>query len=77
MYAIELRVRYYTSLGGLCIDENMQVLNNSEQPIAGLYDAGEVVGGIIGDLYVGGQTYNWAMTSGVQAGKVVSELLTK
>ena len=77
MYAIELRVRYYTSLGGLCIDENMQVLNNSEQPIAGLYAAGEVVGGIMGDLYVGGQTYNWAMTSGVQAGKVVSELLAK
>jgi fumarate reductase flavoprotein subunit len=55
----------------------MQVLNNSETPIEGLYAAGEVVGGIMGDLYVGGQTYNWAMTSGVQAGKVVSEKLGK
>lgn len=76
-YALELRVRYYTSLGGLCINENMQVLNNSDTAVEGLYAAGEVVGGVMGDLYVGGQTYLWAMTSGVQAGKAVSEALMK
>ena len=76
-YAIELRVRYYTSLGGLCINDNMQVLNTAEEAISGLYAAGEVVGGIMGDLYVGGQTYNWAMTSGVQAGKAVTADLSK
>ncbi|MBE6107657.1 MAG: FAD-dependent oxidoreductase [Erysipelotrichaceae bacterium] len=76
-YAIELRVRYYTSLGGLCINENMQVLNTAEEAIPGLYAAGEVVGGIMGDLYVGGQTYNWAMTSGVEAGKSVTKALSE
>ena len=76
-YALELRVRYYTSLGGLCINDNMQVLNTAEQPIAGLYAAGDVVGGTMGDLYTGGQTYNWALTSGVQAGRAVVADLAK
>ena len=76
-YALELRVRYYTSLGGLCINDNMQVLNTAEQPIVGLYAAGDVVGGTMGDLYTGGQTYNWALTSGVQAGRAVAAELAK
>ena len=76
-YALELRVRYYTSLGGLCINDDMQVLNSNDEAIPGLYAAGEIVGGVMGDLYVGGQTYLWAMTSGVQAGREVSEALAK
>ena len=55
----------------------MQVLNTAEEAIPGLYAAGEVVGGIMGDLYVGGQTYNWAMTSGVEAGKSVTKALSE
>ena len=55
----------------------MQVLNTAEQPIAGLYAAGDVVGGTMGDLYTGGQTYNWALTSGVQAGRAVAAELAK
>ncbi|MCH7801836.1 MAG: FAD-binding protein, partial [Chloroflexi bacterium] len=32
--------------GGLKIDTNSRVLNNDDQPIEGLYAAGEIVGGI-------------------------------
>lgn len=74
-YALEMSVRYSTSLGGICINDNMQVLNTAEQPVAGLYAAGEVVGGCQGDLYLPSSTFTWAMTSGVQAGKVVSAAL--
>jgi len=74
-YALEMSVRYSTSLGGICINDNMQVLNTADQPVAGLYAAGEVVGGCQGDLYLPSSTFTWAMTSGVQAGKVVSAAL--
>jgi flavocytochrome c len=74
-YALEMSIRYSTALGGLCINDNMQVLNNSEKPVPGLYAAGEVIGGVQGDLYLGGSTFTWAMTSGVEAGRVVSKAL--
>lgn len=76
-YALEMSVRYSTSLGGICIDNNMQVLNTSEQPVAGLYAAGEVVGGCQGDLYLPSSTFTWAMTSGVQVAKAVTADLSK
>ena len=53
------------------------MLNTSEVPVEGLYAAGEVVGGVQGDLYLGGSTFTWAMTSGVEAGRVVSEALAE
>lgn len=76
-YALEMSIRYSTSLGGICINENMQVLNNSDTPVDGLYAAGEVVGGVQGDLYLPSTTFTWAMTSGVEAGRVVSEALAQ
>ena len=76
-YALEMSVRYSTSLGGICINDNMQVLNTSEQPVAGLYAAGEVVGGVQGDLYLPSSTFTWTMTSGVQVGKVLSKDLAE
>ena len=55
----------------------MQVLNANNEAVEGLYAAGEVIGGVQGDLYLPSSTFTWAMTSGVQTGKVVSELLAK
>ena len=77
MYALEMSIRYSTSLGGICINDNMQVLNNSDAPVEGLYAVGEVVGGIQGDLYLGGSTFSWAMVSGVEGGRQVAEVLGK
>lgn len=67
-YAIEQHIRYYASLGGLHINDNMQVLNKDQKAIQGLYAAGEVVGGLEGDVYMGGTLFGWAVASGYTAG---------
>lgn len=71
-YALQLHIRYYASLGGLHINENMQVLNTAQQPVPGLYAAGEVVGGLEGDVYMGATLFGWAVASGYGAGNAAS-----
>lgn len=71
-YAVEMNLRYYATLGGLHINDNMQVLNEQGAPIEGLYAAGEVVGGALGDIYAPGALFGWAMTSGHNAGLAVA-----
>ena len=71
-YALEMHIRYYASLGGLHINDNMQVLTTAQEPIPGLYAAGEVVGGLEGDVYMGATLFGWAIASGYTAGNVVS-----
>ena len=53
----------------------MQVLNTSQEPVEGLYAAGEVVGGLEGDVYMGGTLFGWAVTSGYNAGNAASEAI--
>ncbi|MDO4268542.1 MAG: FAD-dependent oxidoreductase [Eubacteriales bacterium] len=72
-YAVQMWLRYYATLGGLHINDKMQVLNTAQEPIEGLYAAGEAVGGLEGDIYLGGTLFGWAMTSGYDAGMSVSE----
>ena len=74
-YAIQMWLRYYATLGGLHVNEQMQVLNTSQEPVEGLYAAGEAVGGLEGDIYLGGSLFGWAMTSGYKAGTSVSEAI--
>lgn len=74
-YAVQMWLRYYATLGGLHVNEDMAVLNTSQEPVEGLYAAGEVVGGLEGDIYLGGSLFGWAMTSGYKAGTSVSEAI--
>lgn len=74
-YAIQMWLRYYATLGGLHVNEDMAVLNASQEPVEGLYAAGEVVGGLEGDIYLGGSLFGWAMTSGYKAGTSVSKAI--
>ena len=74
-YAIQMWLRYYATLGGLHVNEQMQVLNTAQEPVEGLYAAGEAVGGLEGDIYLGGSLFGWAMTSGYKAGTSVSEAI--
>ena len=54
-YAVEIRPAIVCWTGaGLRIDANARVQSSSEQSIAGLYAAGETVGSLHGDRYVGG-----------------------
>ena len=69
-YALQLHIRYYASLGGLHVDDSMRVLNTAQEPIPGLYAAGEVVGGLEGDVYMGATLFGWAIASGHNAGAV-------
>lgn len=71
-YALQMHIRYYASLGGLHINDSMQVLNTAQAPIPGLYAAGEVVGGLEGDVYMGATLFGWAIASGYNAGNAVS-----
>jgi len=54
-YAARLRPAVVGVTGaGLRTDRDARVLDGNDRPIAGLYAAGETVGGIHGELYVGG-----------------------
>lgn len=54
-YAAEIRpaIVCLTSTG-LRVDEDMQVLDRAGKSIGGLYAAGEVAGGVLGERYIGG-----------------------
>ncbi|MDR2197729.1 MAG: FAD-dependent oxidoreductase [Coriobacteriales bacterium] len=73
-YAIPVPVGFMNTLGGLRINTNMQVLDNTEsaQPIPGLYAAGNVSGGLYGTVYpsaVSGINKGWSVTGGYLAGQ--------
>ena len=68
-------LRYYATLGGLHINDQMQVLNTKQEAVDGLFAAGEVVGGLEGDIYYGGSLFGWAMTSGRNAGVSASSMI--
>jgi flavocytochrome c len=56
-YAVELRPAIVgMTFAGLRIDERARVLDTAGRPIAGLYAAGEVTGGLMGQIYPAGGT---------------------
>lgn len=57
------------SLGGLRVDKNLNVLDVYDRPIKHLYAAGEVIGGIHGGSYIGGNSVGSSLTLGMVAGK--------
>lgn len=70
-YAVEVRPATccFTACG-LRIDRDARVLDEAGRPIAGLFAAGEVTGGVIGPRYVGsGNSYGNCVTMGRVAGQ--------
>ncbi|MDR1211723.1 MAG: FAD-dependent oxidoreductase [Spirochaetaceae bacterium] len=67
-YLIEHKLRFASTLGGLKINDNMQVLTAADRPIEGLYAAGEIVGGVHGKESMPACNVGWALTSGRLAG---------
>ena len=54
-YAVEVRPAIICWTGcGLRVDADLRVVNQQEQAIPGLYAAGETVGSLHGDRYIGG-----------------------
>lgn len=59
---VKVKPKILSSLGGLLINEEGQVLSRKQQPIFGLYAAGEVVGGILGESSARGDNLSSAAT---------------
>ena len=76
-YIVEQKPRFATTMGGLVVNTSLQVLNNNDEVIPGLYAAGETVGGVMGDDSPSGANNGWAVTSGMLAGESVAANITK
>ena len=74
-YIVEQKPRFATTMGGLVIDEALEVLNTDGEIIPGLYASGEVVGGVMGDDSPSGANNGWAVTSGRLAAESIAEAL--
>lgn len=71
-YIIEQKLRFATTLGGVTVNENLEVLDASGQPIPGFYAAGECVGGVHGEESMPTCMLSWAVTSGTLVGGIVA-----
>ncbi len=76
-YAIKVTAGIHHTMGGLKIDENTHVLNESGQAIPGLFAAGEVTGGIHGANRLGGNAVADIVVFGRIAGMQAAESLDK
>ena len=61
------------TFGGVKVSEKAEVLNAQDEPIAGLYAAGEMVGGLFYDNYPGGS----GLMSGAVFGKIAGQSATE
>lgn len=71
-YLIEQKPRFATTMGGLVVNTNMQVLNQEGSTISGLYAAGETCGQVMGDDSPSGANNAWAITSGKLAADAIA-----
>jgi fumarate reductase flavoprotein subunit len=74
-YLVEQKPRYATTLGGLKINKDLQVINTDGKSIEGLFAAGDVAGGARGNDSIPGADVGWALTSGYAVGQVLAEKL--
>ena len=75
MYAIKVAPGIHHEMGGVKINEKNEALDASGNPIAGLYAAGEVTGGIHGDNRIGGNAVCDIIVFGKNVGEVVADAL--
>ena len=72
-YLVEQLPRYATTLGGLKVNTDLQVLNTDGSVIEGLYAVGDTAAGVRGDNSISGSDVAWAVTSGYIVGKIVGK----
>ena len=73
LYGYRFGVGAHYMMGGLLINGNTQVLAENEEPIPGLYAAGEVTGGFHGEVRIDGSGTGDAFTFGHLAGEKIAE----
>lgn len=74
-YLVEQKPRFATTMGGLVVNTSFEVMNTSDKVISGLYAAGEVVGGVMGDDSPSGANNAWALTAGKLSAEAVANTL--
>ncbi len=78
-YAFELAVGYFTTVGGLKVNENAQVISTEGEVIPGLYAIGTDSNAIYGDSYdvviSAGSCQGWAVNSGRFAAQDAAKFL--
>ncbi|MCM2585583.1 flavocytochrome c [Lactiplantibacillus plantarum] len=74
-YSIHIAPAVHYTMGGIAINPATQVLNQDERPIAGLFAAGEVVGGLHGNNRIGGNSIAETVIFGRQAGEQMFKYL--
>jgi fumarate reductase flavoprotein subunit len=75
-YALKCHQGFHGTVGGIKINQRMEVLDKDDRPIRGLYAAGSDTGGWQGDTYcldLSGSTFAFAVSSGRIAGENASE----
>jgi len=78
-YAVLCENNFIGTIGGIRIDEKMQVLNNDYKSIPGLYAGGSCAGGMYGDTYnliTAGGTFGFAVNSGRIAAESAASYLS-
>jgi fumarate reductase flavoprotein subunit len=71
-YALKCYQGFLGTIGGIKINYHMQILNQQDDPIPGLYGAGSVAGGWESDTYclqLSGSAFGFALNSGRIAGE--------
>ena len=67
---------FYTVMGGLRTNENMQVCTDDDQPIPGLYNVGTMAGDMFANIYnfrMQGHNYGQCLCFGYLTGKYIAE----
>ena len=70
-YAVRFGARSLGTLGGVVVNENLQAVDQNQDPIPGLYTVGNDATGVWGNSYVEicGASLGFAFTSGMLAGE--------
>ena len=68
-YAVEIAPAIHHTMGGIKINTNTEVINNSGNVVEGLYAAGEVTGGVHGGNRIGGNAVSDITVFGKIAGR--------
>lgn len=77
LYGYRFGVGAHYMMGGVLINENTEVLDENEEPIPGLYAAGEVTGGFHGTKRVDGSGTGDAFVFGHLSGLKAAEAVTR
>jgi fumarate reductase flavoprotein subunit len=78
-YAIKCHADFMNTIGGIKINEHMEVLDKRDNPIPGLYSAGVDTGGWQSDTYcavLSGSAFGFAINSGRISGENASKFVS-